>query len=269
MWSLGINERSSMPADRTARPEGGSPKADTLIYRPKPKVDPRARLFCFPYAGAGAAIFRLWPDHLPGDVEVVSLHPPGRAHRLREPPLTRVEAMVGVAVDSFRDLLDRPFAVFGHSLGAVTAAEFVRVTSEAGQQAAHLFVSSRPPFPPRMRQLHKLADKDFVSAIVERYQGIPSEILAHADLLELLLPALRADIEALEMFNFNDRAKIGCPTSVFGGDADPTISPADLEAWRNEVLGPCDVRVFAGDHFYLNTQAKALLAEISTTLKQL
>lgn len=269
MLSWEIREQSSTLADRTTRGEGGTPKAETVIYRPKPKVEPRARLFCFPYAGAGAAIFRLWPAHLPDDVEVISLHPPGRAHRLREPPLRRVEAMVGVAIESFRDLLDRPFAVFGHSLGAVTAAEFVRVASEAGQDASHLFVSSRPPFPPRTRQLHKLADKDFVVAIVERYQGIPNEILAHADLLELLLPALRADIEALEMFNFADRAKIGCPTSVFGGEADPTISLADLQAWRDEVLGPCDVRVFAGDHFYLNTQTKALLAEISAKLNRL
>jgi medium-chain acyl-[acyl-carrier-protein] hydrolase len=262
MLSWGTIERSPTSAE-------GPRKADTSIYRPKAKVNPRARLFCFPYAGAGAAIFRRWPDHLPDDVEVISLHPPGRAHRLREPPLTRVEAMVGMAFESFRDLLDRPFAVFGHSLGALIAAEFVRVTSEAGQEAAHLFVSSRSPFPRRTRQLHKLDDKDFVLAIVERYQGIPNEILAHEDLLQLLLPALRADIEALEMFDYADRAKIGCPTSVFGGEADPTISLADLEAWRAEVSAPCDVRVFAGDHFYLNAQAKTLLAEISARLERL
>jgi medium-chain acyl-[acyl-carrier-protein] hydrolase len=254
-------------ADRAGQSQIRSPRTNNIIYRPKPKTKPRVRLLCFPYAGAGAAVFRLWPNHLPEYVEVVSLHPPGRAHRLREPLLTRVEAMVEVAFEIFRDLLDRPFAVFGHSLGAVVGAEFVRVASGAGLEAAHLFVSSRPPFLQLTRQLHNLADPDFISAMHERYQGIPKEILADEDLVELLLPALRADIEALETFVHTGRAKLGCPTSVYGGEADPTVSLADLQAWNQEVLAPCDIRLFAGDHFYLNTQAKALLADVSAKLE--
>jgi medium-chain acyl-[acyl-carrier-protein] hydrolase len=179
----------------------------------------------------------------------------------------RVEAMVEVAFETFRDLLDRPFAVFGHSLGAVVGAEFVRVASRGGLEAAHLFVSSRPPFLRPTRQLHKLADPDFISAMVERYQGIPKEILADEDLVELLLPALRADIEAMETFVHTGRAKLRCPTSVYGGAADPTVSLADLQAWNQEVLVPCDIRLFAGDHFYLNTQTKTLLADVSAKLE--
>jgi medium-chain acyl-[acyl-carrier-protein] hydrolase len=266
---MGSMKRSMTWADRAATPNGGLPASSTIIYRPNAKANPRARLFCFPYAGAGAAIFRLWPNYLEDDVEVVSLHPPGRAHRLREPPFTRVEAMVEEAIESFGDLFDRPFAVFGHSLGAIVGAEFVRVMSESGWETAHLFVSSRPPIPHRTCQLHKLADPEFIQAISERYQGIPREILAEEDLLQLVLPGLRADIEALETFNYTERAKIRCPTSVYGGEADPTVSLADLEAWHAEVLAPCDVRVFAGDHFYLNTQAKALLAQISAKLERL
>jgi medium-chain acyl-[acyl-carrier-protein] hydrolase len=253
--------------DRADRSQMRSPSNNSLIYRPQPKTKPRIRLLCFPYAGAGAAVFRLWPNYLPEHVEVVSLHLPGRAHRLREPLLTRVEAMVEVAFEIFRDLLDRPFAVFGHSLGAVVGAEFVRVASGAGLEAAHLFVSSRPPFRQSTRQLHKLADPDFISALLERYQGIPNEILADKDLIELLLPALRADVEALETFVHTGRAKLGCPTSVYGGEADPTVSLADLQAWNQEVLTSCDIRLFAGDHFYLNTQAKALLADVSAKLE--
>lgn len=264
-----IMKRSLAWADTAARPNGGLPASSTFIYRPNAKANPRARLFCFPYAGAGGAIFRLWPNYLQDDVEVVSLHPPGRAHRLREPPFTRVEAMVETAIENFADLFDRPFAVFGHSLGAIVGAEFVRVMSESGREAAHLFISSRPPVPQRTCQLHKLEDSEFIAAISERYQGIPPEILSQEDLLQLVLPGLRADVEALETFNYTERAKIRCPTSVFGGEADPTVSLADLEAWHAEVMAPCDVRVFAGDHFYLNTQSKALLAEISAKLEQL
>ena len=85
----------------------------------------------------------------------------------------------------------------------------------------------------------------------------PKEILADQDLVELLLPALRADIEALETFVHTGRAKIGCPISVYGGEADPTVSLADLQAWNKEASAPCDIRLFAGGHFYINTQAKA------------
>jgi medium-chain acyl-[acyl-carrier-protein] hydrolase len=255
-------------ADRADQFQIRSPGTNSMIYRPKPKTKPRVRLLCFPYAGAGASIFWPWPNHLPEDFEVVSLHLPGRAHRLREPPLTRIETMVELAFESFRGLLDQPFAVFGHSLGAVVGAEFVRIASGRGLEAAHLFVSSRPPFLQPTRQLHKLADPDFISAMNERYQGIPKEILADQDLVELLLPALRADIEALETFVHTGRAKLGCPTSVYGGEADPTVSLADLQAWNKEVLAPCDIRLFGGGHFYLNTQAKALLAAVSSKLEQ-
>jgi medium-chain acyl-[acyl-carrier-protein] hydrolase len=174
--------------------------------------------------------------------------------------------MVEMAFESFRSLLDRPFAVFGHSLGAVVGAEFVRVASAEGIEAAHLFVSSRPPLLQKIRHLHKLADPDFISAMNERYQGIPKEILADQDLVELLMPALRADIEALETFVHTGHAKLGCPISVYGGESDPTVSLADLQAWTEEVSAPCDIRLFAGGHFYINTQAKALLADVSIKL---
>jgi medium-chain acyl-[acyl-carrier-protein] hydrolase len=266
--SSGILERSLNCAVGSGESHTRSRNLDSAIYRPRPKTEPRCRLFCFPYAGAGAAIFRLWPSHLPEDVEVVSVHPAGRAHRLREPSLTRVEAMVEMAFESFRYLLDRPFAVFGHSLGAVVGAEFVRVASAKGMEAAHLFVSSRPPIRQEIDQLHKLADLDFISAMNDRYQGIPKEILADQDLVELLLPALRADIEALETFVHTGRATLGCPISVYGGAADPTVSLADLQAWNNEASAPCDIRLFAGDHFYINREAKALLADVSAILDQ-
>jgi medium-chain acyl-[acyl-carrier-protein] hydrolase len=262
-----MSEESLRFADRGNQSQTRSPMINSITYRPKPKTKPRVRLLCFPYAGGGATVFRLWPNHLSEHVEIVSLHLPGRAHRLREPLLTRVEAMVEAAFEAFRDLLDQPFAVFGHSLGAVVGAEFVRVASERGLEPVHLFVSSRPPFLQPTRQLHKLPNPDFISAMDERYQGIPKEILADKDLLELLLPALRADVEALETFVHTGRSKLGCPTSVYGGNIDATVSLADLQAWNEEVLAPCDIRLFPGDHFYLNTQAKALLADMSAKLE--
>jgi medium-chain acyl-[acyl-carrier-protein] hydrolase len=227
------------------------------------------RLFCFPYAGAGATAYRLWPNHLPNDIEVVAVHPPGRAHRLREPPLTRIDTMVENALTSLTCLMDRPVAVFGHSLGAVVAGEFVRVLQERGHLVSHLFVSSRPPLREAARQLHQLPDEDFLAEMNARYQGIPAEIFSYPDLLALLLPALRADIEALETFHpSHDRAKIACPTTVYGGEFDQTVSQSDLESWNQETAEPCRIRVFPGSHFYLDSGVEAVLADLSMTLER-
>jgi medium-chain acyl-[acyl-carrier-protein] hydrolase len=237
------------------------------IYRPKPRTNPVLRLFCFPYAGAGAAAYRLWPNHLSDDIEVVAIHPPGRAHRLLERPLTRIDAMVENALTCLTPLMDKPFAVFGHSLGAIVAAEFARNLQAHGRSASHLFISSRPPRREPTELLHQLPDDDFVAAMNARYNGIPSEILAQPDLLTLLLPALRADIEALETFRpHHDRPKIACLTTVYGGESDLTVSHSDLAGWSQETNEPCRIRMFPGDHFYLNTGMEAMLADLSMTL---
>ena len=160
--------------------------------------------------------------------------------------------------------LDRPVAVFGHSLGAVVAAEFARALEAERHPPVQLFVSSRPRLYLR-RPIHALPEAEFIDAMNQRYQGIPDEILEHPDVLELLLPALRADVEALEKYE-PQGSRIRCATYVLGGSLDRAVSQADLNAWREEVEGPCRVRVFPGDHFYIEAQRANLLAEITATL---
>lgn len=215
-------------------------------------------------------MFRLWPRHLPDRVEVLAVHPPGRAHRLREAPLTCIEAMVDAALDDLAPFMDRPLALFGHSLGSVVAAEVARRLQDEGRPAAHLFVSARPPRRETEAQIHTLSDEKFVAAMNRRYQGIPDEILQHPDLLALLLPSLRADLQALETFRPDPgRPKIACPVTVFGGALDRSVSRQDLESWREETAGPCRIRVFPGDHFYIEPQRANLVSEIVETLRPL
>jgi len=160
--------------------------------------------------------------------------------------------------------LDRPVALFGHSLGAVVAAEFARELEAEGHPPVQLFVSSRPRLHLR-RPIHALPEAEFINAMNQRYQGVPDEILEHPDILALLLPALRADVEALEKYK-PQGALIRTATYVFGASLDRAVSRADLESWREEVEGPCRIRVFPGDHFYLEAQRDNLLAEIAATL---
>src|SRR5581483_3044873 len=212
--------------------------SDPRIFRPAPRAAAAFKLFCFPYAGAGATVYRLWPQHLPETVELVAFHPAGRGHRLREAPLDTVGGMVEAALEAFEPLMDCPFAFFGHSLGAIVASEAARVMQARDRAPAHLFVSARPPDRDRKEAIHQLPDEEFIRVLNRRYQGIPAELMAHPDLLELMLPPLRADIRASELFHpAADRPKIASPITVFGGTRDPQASVEELEAWGDETAG--------------------------------
>jgi surfactin synthase thioesterase subunit len=176
--------------------------------------------------------------------------------------------MVEMALVEFTPLMDRPFAVFGHSMGAIVARQFALASPVSPQ---HLFVSSRLPRPkPETPLLQELADAEFLAELDRRYQGVPAELWKHPDVLELLLPPLRADIEALETFRPGPRATVlACPITAYCGSHDPSVKGEDLEAWRAETTGSFRARIFSGGHFYLDSQRPALLADIATTLAQL
>lgn len=240
------------------------------LQRPAPRAQARARLFCFPYAGVGAAVYRLWPAGLPEELEVCAVQLPGRANRLHEPALASIPALVDALVPALVPHLDIPFAFFGHSMGAVLAYEVARVLhSCGGPLPKHLVVSGRrPPHVPNPDPpLHVLPDAQFVAEIELRYGGIPPEVKAEPDLMELLLPCLRADVEALETFQPPQRPALPMPITAFGGVHDRLVPKSHLEAWRGETHGTFWVRVFPGDHFYLDPCRAEVLADLSVTLE--
>lgn len=243
------------------------------VQRFVPRPQARARLFCFSHAGGGAASYRLWSSALPTSLEVCAIQLPGRANRMREPALGSVSALVQNLVPALQPLLDLPFAFFGHSMGAVLAGEVARGLRDAGGPLPrHLFVSGRRPahWPNPDPLMHTLPDDQFVAEIQRRYGGIPPEVAAHQELLELLLPCLRADIQALEThLPHSSRTPLECPISAFGGSNDPLTPREHLEGWREDTQGPFRVRVFPGDHFYLQPQGDAVLADVATTLAPL
>lgn len=246
--------------------------AEGWLHRPLPRAQPRARLFCFHHAGGAASAYRSWAAELPETLEVLPVQLPGRAERLSEPALNDVPSIVAAVVDALCPWLDRPYALFGHSMGAVIAAEAARRLSELDlRQPAHLVVSARRP--PHLRSpdapLQHLSDAEFVLEIQRRYGGIPPEVMQHADLMALLLPGLRADIAALENFQPPARAPLACPITVLGGQSDALTPPAHLEAWRRETRDDCHVQLLPGDHFYLTPQRDAVLALLRQRLAPL
>jgi medium-chain acyl-[acyl-carrier-protein] hydrolase len=226
---------------------------DPWISFSKPGREARLRLFCFPYAGAGAFIFRTWPDDLPGDVEVCPVQLPGRGTRLMEPPFTQLLPLVEALAHALAPFLDKPFAFFGHSLGALVSFELARcIRREWGVHPARLLVSASraPQIPHRGQPIHTLPEKEFLAEL-GRLNGTPSELLEHKELMEIMLPLLRADFAVYETYMYAPEPPLNCPISVFGGIQDHRVKNSDLEAWRAQTTGSFSLRMFPGDHFVL------------------
>ncbi len=247
-------------------------KTSAWIHRYAARSLASKRLFCFSYAGAGASVYRLWHTGLPSDIEVCAVQLPGREGRLRETPIASIPGIVSALLPEILACADRPFAFFGHSMGAVVATEVARaLQSSGGPVPSHLFVSARRPTgvaDPDPPMAH-LPDAELVAELNSRYGGIPPEVMEHEELMALLLPGLRADLSALESFQPTAGTRLTMPLHVFGGAGDARVPRAHLEAWQADAQGSFRVRQFPGGHFYLNSQQAALLEEVRATLMPL
>jgi medium-chain acyl-[acyl-carrier-protein] hydrolase len=222
------------------------------------------RLFCFPYAGGSAQIYREWSDAFPDYVEVCSIQLPGRGPRFRETPIGDVAATVDALTGAIHPYLDRPFAMFGHSMGAILAYETTRrLAAEFGCSPSHLFVSGHraPHLPSRRRPIHHLPDDGFIAG-VRALNGTPAEFFDDPELVMLCLPMLKADFRMVETYVELDGQRLSCPLSALGGDADPTVPPADLAAWHMATTGRFRSILLEGDHFYVNTARNSLIASL-------
>jgi medium-chain acyl-[acyl-carrier-protein] hydrolase len=243
------------------------PTAHPWFICPKPSSQAGMRLYCFPYAGGGVPVFSGWPEALPG-VEVWIAQLPGRGSRFGEAALTAMLPLVQALARQLEASSDeRPFAFFGHSLGARLSFELARSLRRQGKPLpAHLFVSACPaPQLPHGPPFHTLPKSAFLAEL-ERFNGIPAEVLAEPELMDLLLPMLRADFTAYETAVYNSEPPLTCPISAFGGSEDPLVSREALSAWREQAAGPFQISFFSGDHFFLRTAEKELLRAIEMAL---
>ncbi|MDE3090694.1 MAG: thioesterase, partial [Chloroflexota bacterium] len=201
-----------------------------------PQPDARLRLFCFPYAGGGAMIYRAWHQHLPANIEVCAVQLPGREDRIRERPFTNLVELVQALLPHLLPYLDKPFAFFGHSMGALIGYELAQqLAQQPGQVPRCLFVSGRraPFLPERARLLHTLpTDEILLAELQRRYNNIPAPIFEDAELRALFAPLLRADAALAETYQCPASTSLPCPIVALGGDSDPLVSLAELQGWQ-------------------------------------
>jgi medium-chain acyl-[acyl-carrier-protein] hydrolase len=247
------------------------PARDPWIVRPRPLPHARLRLFLLPHAGAGASFFRGWVDAIPPElrVEVCAVQLPGRENRMREKPFDRWEPLVAAMSEALVPYLDLPYAVFGHSTGAMLGFELARTCRRAGRPLpAHLFPSGRPaPHLPRTLFTWDLPDDQFTESIRE-LGGIPDEVLQHRELMALMVPILRADMAVNELYEHREEPPLDVPITAYGGLDDPRAEREQLEAWAQHTTGAFRARFFTGDHFYLLSNRHLVLDALTRDLQE-
>jgi medium-chain acyl-[acyl-carrier-protein] hydrolase len=233
-----------------------------------PKPD-RIRLFGFPYAGASAAFYRSWSRELPSWIEVSPVELPGRGARVREKPVSRMSALVDECAAAITVGEEQRFAFFGHSLGAIIAFETaVRLQESHESTPVRLFVSAHraPHLPLNTGLSHHLSDDLFLKR-VHGLGGLSDEVLAHPELMHIVLPALRADFTLYETYERNRLSLLHVPISAFGGTADSNVPDTSLRPWKDHTAQECEIRTFPGGHFFLHSARSELLAEIARILR--
>lgn len=230
----------------------------------------RLRLFCFPYAGGGASLFRSWSEQFPREIEVCPVQLPGRETRLSESAYSRLDALLDPLIHVLLPYLDTPYAFFGHSMGALISFELAQALQRnaLARPPLRLIVSGRraPHLPAIKPPTHHLPEADFVAEL-RHLQGTPESVLQDPELLHLLLPLLRADFALCETYVYRPGSTLICPISALGGLQDREASREDIAAWSKQTTSVSfKLHFFAGDHFFLHKERAALLRILTQDL---
>jgi surfactin synthase thioesterase subunit len=213
------------------------------------------RLFCLPYAGGGTAPFYRWRSMLPAGIELTPMALPGHDGRLNEPACTNLQTLADrLAVEISEQAAGRPFALLGHSMGSLLAFEIAKSLRRSERLEPYLLILSacRPPHAIiTKRPLHAAPDAELVATLQERYGGIPDAVLNQPELLKMVLPALRADLQMIETYQHAEEPPLDVPMLVLGGTEDAAVSAGHLMEWRRYTTQECSVRLLPGGHFFL------------------
>jgi len=228
----------------------------------KPKPESRLRLFCFPYSGADASVFAAWQASVPDDIEICPVQLPGRGRRLAEPFVTSLDSLIVQTAQALRtDFESKPFALFGHSLGALICFELARyLRGHYAHMPVHLFVSGcgAPDVLPRENRIHDLCEAEFLDKL-RHMNGSLQRLLCEPELQQIFVPILRADFELFETYLYREELPLDCAISAFGGLQDDWVQRGHLESWRRHTTRSFSLRMLPGDHLFVSGSRDELL----------
>ncbi len=225
------------------------------------------RLFGLPFAGGGSALYRQWPQRLPG-IDVVPIRLPGREARISEPAYSTMGPLVEALAAAMRPMLDRPYALFGHSLGGLISFELAHRLREFGlRQPNALIVSAyrSPELRSKRAIMHHLPEAEFIRELRD-YGGLPEQILNFPELLQLMLPTVRADFSLIETYVYRERMPLEIPIFGFSGKEDQIVSTSEMVNWRDKTSAGFIANEIDGDHFFVVSHQEELTARVQQLL---
>ncbi|RFA28582.1 thioesterase [Alkalilimnicola ehrlichii] len=237
------------------------------IQRPCARPGAALRLLCIPHAGGTPGLFRSWTTWLPRDVEPLLVCLPGRETRLGESFSEDIPALIDKLAWAVRPLLDRPWAIFGHSMGAVLGHELALALARQGdRQLRHVFASARqPPQHHRSRGVHRL-DDDGLCAELTRLGGTAPELLNQPEVREVILPAVRHDYCLIETYHARPEGQLHCPLTAFLGHDDTELTQQEALGWARWTAKEFRLQLFPGGHFYLADRPRDVVTQVLRSL---
>jgi surfactin synthase thioesterase subunit len=226
-------------------------------------------LICFPYAGSGASIFYSWVNYLNPKINIYGFQAPGKEDRISENLIEDLNILIHNTVQELKQIIKKPFVLFGHSMGSVLAFEIAKKL-EAEKLAPKLVIlSGRPPpkFGLRMNPISHLADSELIAEL-RKLEGTDSCILENAELMELLLPIIRADFRISEAYKSSSNSKISSPLIAIGSVNDPWIDEAEFLEWKDYSKNTTKIQFFPGGHFYIREHIDMLSEYLNSQILQ-
>lgn len=234
----------------------------------QPRTLPALRLLCLPHAGGTASSYRTWPALAPDSIEVHAAQYPGREDRIKEPFLCTMQELATQVAAAALQLADAPIALFGHSLGGAIAYEVALLLQKRGVQPVHLIVSGREPAEHCKEGNIHIRDEAGIKAELLRLSDANRLLVDDAELWKLVLPIVRNDYRVVESYRPEPGRKVACPLTVFLGDADYEVTPAEARDWERSTSAEFNMQIFPGDHFFLASQRTAVVDAVVRLLKQ-
>lgn len=242
--------------------------SDLWVHYPRPNQQASLRLFCFPYAGAGSSMYQVWANLLP-NIEIGLVQLPGRDKRIKEELHTRLHPLIDSLADGLSPHLNKPFAFFGHSMGSLVSFETARqLRRKQAVQPIHLFVSARTPpqTPDPYRDVYKLSEQEFLKATENLYGAMPDVIRQDSEILKLFLTIMRADLTMMGTYQYTPESPLDFPITVYGGLDDQSVTEDVLRTWSEQTTGAFRLKMFPGDHFFIQRSRRELIEEMAETL---
>ena len=251
---------------------GASKQSKEILEQWMPRLGSRPnakyRLYCFSHAGGSASLYYSWNNLLPESIEVCPIQLPGREERIDLAPFSDMEQLLDILVSLVIETIDRPYGIYGHSLGASIGFEVARrVKKISGKEPVHLFVGAhRSPCQPYSYPSIKYASDPELLEMISIFNGLPKPSALSAEMMTVMLPTIRADLLLCESYRYQQDSTLDYPITVFHGCFDKNVKENELSSWKTQTQGTVEIISLDGEHFFLNSHKHEVLEKIQSAL---